>query len=78
MQKIFSGDHIFTGTLVVRTAGAKVLDYLIISMTNINVKTLNTDGSTGDDRLAQNVAMSFRKVNMEYVAQKQDGEGRRR
>ena len=75
MQKIFSGDRICTGALVVRPAGAKALDYLILTMTNISVKSLSTGGSTGDDRLTENVALSFSKVNLEYVPLKQGGVG---
>lgn len=73
MQKIFSGDRIISGALVVRTAGAKALDYLTITMTNISVKSLSTGGSADDDRLRENVALSFTKVNVEYVPQQEDG-----
>ena len=71
MQKIFSGDQIFTGTLVVRTTGEKPLEYLIITMTNISVKSLSTGGSISDDRLTENVALRFSKVNLEYIPRKQ-------
>lgn len=75
MQKIFSGEDIATGTLVVRTAGARPLEYLKITMTDIRVKSLSTGGSTGDDRLSENVSLGFRTVKVEYVPLKQDGQG---
>lgn len=73
MQRIFSGDHIATGTLVIRSAGAKPLEYLTITMARIRVKSLSTGGSTSDDRLTENVALSFSKVGVEYVPHNQDG-----
>ena len=75
MQKIFTGDDIATGTLVVRTAGAEPFEYLKIIMTSIRVKSLSTGGSTDDDRLAENVSLSFKTVSIEYVPLKQHGQG---
>lgn len=73
MQKIFSGDHIATGTLVIRSAGAEPLEYLTITMARIRVKSLSTGGLTSDERLTENVALSFSKVGVEYMPQNQDG-----
>ncbi len=44
-------------------------------MTVVIAGTLSSGRPAGDDRLTENVALSFSKVNIEYVPQKQDGEG---
>src|SRR5215204_4702992 len=69
------GKHHKEATLVVRKAGDKPLEYLKIKMTDVLITSVSTGGSGGEDRLTENVTLNFSKVNVEYVAQKQDGSG---
>jgi len=75
LQRTFDGKHIKEGTLVVRKAGGKPLDYVIIKMTDIMVTSVSTGGSGGEDRLTENVTLNFSKVEISYVPQKEDGSG---
>lgn len=68
-----NGKHIKEGTLVVRKAGEKPLEYLKIKMTDILVSSYSTGGSGGEDRLTENVSLNFSKIEYEYQEQKEDG-----
>lgn len=68
-----NGDHFPSGKLTVRKAGAKPLEYLIITMENILITSVSTGGSGGEDRLTENVSLNFEKVELLYTEQKEDG-----
>lgn len=67
------GSHHKTATLTVRKAGAKPVEYLKITMTEVLISSLSMGGSGGEDRLTENVSLNFAKVKVEYTAQKDDG-----
>ena len=73
MQFCLNGKHIKEATLVVRKAGEKPLEYIIIKMTDVIVTSVSTGGSGGEDRLTENVSLNFAEVNYKYVSQKKDG-----
>ena len=73
LQRVFDGKHIKEGTLVVRKAGGKPLEYITIKMTDIMVTSISTGGSGGEDRLTENVVLNFSKVEYTYKPQKPDG-----
>lgn len=73
LQRVFDGKHIKEGTLVVRKAGGKPLEYITIVMKDIMVTSLSTGGSGGEDRLTENVVLNFAIVDYIYKPQKQDG-----
>lgn len=75
INKIATGEHIKSATLVVRKAGKSPLEYVIIEMEQIMVTSLSTGGSGGEDRLTENVTLNFAKVKVSYVPQKADGTG---
>ena len=68
-----NGKHISKGTLVVRKAGHDPLEYLKIIMEDIIVTSVSTGGSGGNDRLTENVSLSFAKVRYEYTQQAATG-----
>ncbi len=67
------GKHIKDGTLVVRKAGDKPLEYIKIKMTDILVSSYNTGGSGADDRITDSISLNFAKVEYQYYSQKADG-----
>ncbi|MCR9108570.1 type VI secretion system tube protein Hcp [Marivita sp. XM-24bin2] len=75
MTNVATGDHIAEGTLIVRKAGAKPLEYIKITMTDILVTSVSTGGSGGEDRLTENVSLNFAQIKFEYKEQKKDGSG---
>lgn len=73
MQKCAQGTHIDDGELVVRKAGDKPLDYLVIELEDIMITSISTGGSGGEDRLTENVSINFAKFKIKY--QEQDDKG---
>ncbi len=68
-----NGKHFDTAKLVVRKAGEKPLEYILITMTEVLVTSVSTGGSGGEDRLTENVTLNFAKVHVQYVEQTKDG-----
>ncbi|MBP7148212.1 MAG: type VI secretion system tube protein Hcp [Acidobacteria bacterium] len=68
-----SGKHFPSATLTVRKAGDKPLEYVKIIMEEVLVTSVSTGGSSGEDRLTENVTLNFGKVKVSYQAQKPDG-----
>ena len=68
-----NGDHISEGTLTIRKAGGKPLEYLIFKMTSLIVSSVSTGGSGGEDRLTENVTLNFKEFSYAYTPQKEDG-----
>ena len=59
--------------LTVRKAGEKPLEYLVLRMSDVLVTSYQTGGSGGEDRLTENVTLSFETLKGEYRRQKPDG-----
>lgn len=68
-----TGKHIPEATLVVRKAGGKQLEYLVITMKKLIVTSVSTGGSGGEDRLTENVTINFAEVEVNYTEQTPDG-----
>jgi type VI secretion system secreted protein Hcp len=68
-----NGKHVAKGTLTVRKAGEKPLDYLKISMTDILVSSVETGSQTDDERQIERLTLNFAKVKMEYFMQSASG-----
>jgi len=75
MKHVATGEHIATGKLVVRKAGSKPLDYIIIELKKIMITSISTGGSGGEDRLTENVTLNFAEFKSSYIPQKEDGSG---
>ncbi len=75
MVYVANGDHFEKARLIVRKAGKKPLEYMIIEMEKVMITSLSTSGSGGEDRLTENISLNFAKVNVKYKEQKDDGSG---
>jgi type VI secretion system secreted protein Hcp len=68
-----NGKHFDTALLTVRKAGEQPLEYLKIKLTEVLITSVSTGGSGGEDRLTENVTLSFAKVNVDYTEQTEKG-----
>lgn len=68
-----NGKHFPDAQLIVRKAGEKPLEYLIITMSEVLVTSVSTGGSGGEDRLTENVTLNFAKVKVDYKEQTATG-----
>jgi type VI secretion system secreted protein Hcp len=68
-----NGKHFDTATLTVRKAGEQPLEYLIITMEDLIVTSVSTGGSSGEDRLTENVTLNFARVKVNYKEQTATG-----
>jgi type VI secretion system secreted protein Hcp len=68
-----SGKHFDKAELIVRKAGEKPLEYLVITMTEVFVTSISTGGSGGEDRLTENVTLNFAKFQLDYKEQAKGG-----
>lgn len=75
MKYCANGDHFDSAKLIVRKAGKKPLEYLVIKMQKVMITSVSTGGSGGEDRLTENITLNFAEVKVEYKKQKPDGSG---
>lgn len=73
LQRLFEGKVIKEGELVVRKAGERSHENIRIKIKNILISSLSTGGSTGEDRLTENVELNFSQVEITYIPQNADG-----
>lgn len=71
-----NGKHFPEAKLIVRKAGENPLDYITITMTDLLVTSVSTGGSSGEDRITENVSLNFAKVKLEYKEQDAKGGGK--
>ena len=68
-----SGKHLKKGTLYVRKAGEKPLEYLTVELEDIIVSHVSMGGSGSEDRLTENVTLNFATFHVKYAVQSKDG-----
>ncbi|MCG8593608.1 MAG: type VI secretion system tube protein Hcp [Kiloniellales bacterium] len=68
-----SGKHVDEATLIVRKAGDKPVEYLKFKMTGVLISSFSTGGSGGDDRLTETFCLNFKKFEVSYTPQAEDG-----
>jgi type VI secretion system secreted protein Hcp len=73
MKYCLTGKHINEATLVARKAGGNPLEYMKITMTDVIVTLVQPSGSSSDERMREQVHISFSKVKQEYVVQNAQG-----
>ncbi|MCW6509313.1 Hcp family type VI secretion system effector [Lichenifustis flavocetrariae] len=73
MRFCCNGKHVAKGTLLVRKAGEKPVDYLKLDMEEIIITSVTTGGSGGEDRLTENISLNFAKFKFEYFTQEDSG-----
>ena len=67
-----TGSHIKEATITVRKAGKGQQEFLIIKMNDVLITSVNLS-SAEKGLTAENVALQFAKVDLEYKPQKADG-----
>ena len=73
IRKCCNGSHLKDAVLTVRKAGQNPIDYVVITMSPVLVTSVNSAGSSGDDRLTENVTLNFATVKFSYTPQNEDG-----
>jgi len=68
-----SGQHIKEALLTCRKAGKDQQEYLKIKFNDLLVSTYQTGGSSGDVVPAEQIALNFSKIEVNYAPQKADG-----
>ena len=68
-----TGQPIPSAKLIVRKAGEIPLEYIVLEMTNVLVTSVSTGGSGGEDRLTENVTLSFATMKFTYTSQTATG-----
>ncbi len=69
-----NGKHIKEVKLIVRKAGEKPLEYLIMTLSEVMITSYSTGGSGGVDRLTENITLNFAKIEIQYTPQKATGD----
>jgi type VI secretion system secreted protein Hcp len=73
LEACSGGRHIPVATLTVRKAGSQPLEYIVIEMQDVRVSSVATGSEGGEDRLTENVTLSFGQVKVTYTEQDADG-----
>jgi len=73
IRKCCNGSHFKNAVLTVRKAGQNPIDIVIITMSPVLVTSVSSGGSGGEDRLTENVTLTFTTVKFSYTPQKEDG-----
>jgi len=68
-----TGQHIKEATITVRKAGKGQQEFLIIKMNDVIITSVASSGAGDEPASAENVALQFAKVDLEYKPQKRDG-----
>ena len=68
-----NGKHFSEVLLTVRKAGEKPVEYIKIKMEEVLISSVSQGGSSGEDRLTENVTLNFAKVKFEYTPQDDTG-----
>ena len=73
LQHCTNGKHITKGKLIVRKAGEKPLEYIVLEMKDLMVTHVSSGGSGGEDRLTENCTLNFAEYKYVYTTQAKDG-----
>jgi type VI secretion system secreted protein Hcp len=73
MKACASGAHIKEAVLTCRSAGKEPLEYLIITMEQCIVTSVQLGGSGGEDRFTENFTLNFARVGVDYQPQSATG-----
>ena len=68
-----TGAHIDEAVLTVRKAGGTPIEYIVITMKQVLVTSVNTGGSGGEDRLTENISLNFKDFTYGYTPQDDKG-----
>ena len=68
-----NGKHFDEVVLTVRKAGEKPLDYLVYTLNEVIITSVQTGGSSGSDQVTESMSLNFAKFKASY--QPQDNKG---
>ena len=68
-----TGLHIKKAVLSVRKAGGDQLDYIVVTLEDVLVSSVQASGQSGDGSAMEQVHLNFTKINFEYKEQGADG-----
>ncbi len=75
MQFCCKGTHIEEGTITVRKAGDDPLEYLLVTMKQIMITSVQTGGQSDQERLTEHITLNFREFEVKYTKQGEAGGG---
>ena len=67
------GTPIPQAVLTVRKAGGAALDYLVITLTDAIVTNVATGGKSDDERIREEISLSYSTISIQYKVQNSDG-----
>jgi type VI secretion system secreted protein Hcp len=67
------GTPIPEAVLTVRKAGGQALDYLVVTLKDVIVTNVATGGKSEDERVREEISLSYAKITIQYKAQNADG-----
>lgn len=74
LQALADGTHFKDAKLTVRKAGGKeAIEYIVISLEEVFITSIQTGSHGGEDRLSETVSLNFGLVKFDYQPQKRDG-----
>jgi type VI secretion system secreted protein Hcp len=74
MKYCFTGKHAEQARLTVRKAGGSPLEYLKITMHDVIISAIKSEGAASDEtRCRETVSLSFARVTQEYIVQTAQG-----
>jgi len=73
MQKCCTGAHIPSVVLSVRKAGGEPLDYLILTLEDVLISSVQSGGAAGQELVTETISLNFARVKISY--QPQDAKG---
>jgi len=73
MKYCLTGKHVSDVVLTTRKAGGNPLEYMKITMNDVIVTLVHPVSTQGDERIREQVGLSFAKVKQEYLIQNAQG-----
>ena len=68
-----NGKHLKEAKLTCRKAGGKQENFLVVTMSDVLISNYQTGGSGGGEVPMDQISLNYTKIEMEYLAQKEDG-----
>jgi len=68
-----TGTHIPEAVMTVRKAGGAALDYLVVTLTDVLVTNVSAGGKTDDERIREEISLSYAVISIQYKVQNADG-----
>lgn len=73
LKSVAKGTHHADATLIVRKAGDKPLEYLIMEMKDVLITSYQTGGTGAEERLTENISLNFDFFKLKYTEQLKTG-----